>query len=76
MLPSKTILRNCSNYKKEIRNQLIKHKIVVSHYATTTTCPHILEATSDTAHEQFLNARPYSDVPGPKPIPLLGNTWR
>lgn len=22
------------------------------------------------------NARPYSEVPGPKPLPILGNTWR
>lgn len=22
------------------------------------------------------NAIPYSDVPGPKPIPILGNSWR
>lgn len=21
-------------------------------------------------------ARPYSEVPGPKPLPLVGNTWR
>lgn len=21
-------------------------------------------------------ARPYSEVPGPKPLPILGNTWR
>ncbi|GBP62023.1 Probable cytochrome P450 301a1, mitochondrial [Eumeta japonica] len=26
--------------------------------------------------EMFTNARPYSEVPGPKPIPILGNTWR
>lgn len=22
------------------------------------------------------SARPYSEVPGPKPLPILGNTWR
>lgn len=24
----------------------------------------------------LLSAKPYAEVPGPKPIPLLGNTWR
>lgn len=24
----------------------------------------------------LLRHRPYSEIPGPKPIPLLGNTWR
>jgi hypothetical protein len=22
------------------------------------------------------SARPYSEVPGPKPLPVVGNTWR
>lgn len=26
--------------------------------------------------EEFANAKPYNEVPGPKPIPILGNTWR
>ncbi|KAG8221875.1 hypothetical protein J437_LFUL003251 [Ladona fulva] len=25
---------------------------------------------------EFATARPYSEVPGPKPIPILGNSWR
>lgn len=24
----------------------------------------------------FTEAKPYSDVPGPQPLPLFGNTWR
>lgn len=24
----------------------------------------------------YENVRPYSEVPGPKPLPILGNTWR
>jgi hypothetical protein len=31
------------------------------------------------AHEELealSTVRPYSEIPGPKPIPLLGNTWR
>nr|WCC58038.1 cytochrome P450 [Pharsalia antennata] len=26
--------------------------------------------------ESLARAKPYSEVPGPKPIPILGNTWR
>jgi hypothetical protein len=26
--------------------------------------------------EVWERARPYSDVPGPKPLPIFGNTWR
>lgn len=33
-------------------------------------CPH------DTATHEFPLAKPYSAIPGPKPIPVLGNTWR
>lgn len=32
--------------------------------------------TADITEEIIANAKPYSLVPGPKPIPLLGNTWR
>lgn len=27
----------------------------------------------NTVHERV---KPYSEVPGPKPLPILGNTWR
>lgn len=25
---------------------------------------------------EYQDARPYSEIPGPKPIPIIGNTWR
>lgn len=35
--------------------------------------PHPADAP---AHEESLIAKPYTDIPGPKPLPILGNTWR
>ncbi|RZC34184.1 p450 domain containing protein [Asbolus verrucosus] len=32
-----------------------------------TLCPHV---------ENLSEAKPYSEIPGPRPIPVLGNTWR
>ncbi|XP_055381760.1 probable cytochrome P450 301a1, mitochondrial [Condylostylus longicornis] len=54
-----------------------------SSYATTV-CPvaHNINGTNTEKIlnieeiEQFTNPLPYSEVPGPKPIPILGNTWR
>lgn len=48
--------------------------------SVATACPHLV-ATADGSQHQPQNAnavqaRPYSEVPGPKPLPLLGNTWR
>lgn len=33
-----------------------------------STCPYTAE--------EFQTSKPYSEVPGPKPLPILGNTWR
>lgn len=35
--------------------------------ASDVLCPHM---------EELENAKPYSEVPGPKAIPIFGNTWR
>lgn len=48
----------------------------------TTGCPFAKRQNSQIAptavlgEEIFANAKPYSEVPGPRPIPILGNTWR
>nr|XP_029732297.1 probable cytochrome P450 301a1, mitochondrial [Aedes albopictus]XP_029732298.1 probable cytochrome P450 301a1, mitochondrial [Aedes albopictus]XP_029732299.1 probable cytochrome P450 301a1, mitochondrial [Aedes albopictus] len=38
------------------------------------TAAHIQQQAPPTI--KLENARPYSEVPGPKPLPILGNTWR
>nr|XP_033343106.1 probable cytochrome P450 301a1, mitochondrial [Megalopta genalis] len=40
--------------------------------AGTVTSPRIYSLDHDTS----IQARPYNEIPGPKPIPILGNTWR
>lgn len=30
----------------------------------------------DAIHNEDVSAKPYSEVPGPQPLPLLGNSWR
>lgn len=51
---------------------------------TASTCPHIhpqiIENADTSAKANVVkrveNVRPYSEVPGPTPLPILGNTWR
>lgn len=52
---------------------------------TASTCIHapnfIENADTTVAAKQNVvkrveNVRPYSEVPGPTPLPILGNTWR
>lgn len=48
----------------------------------SSSCPFTTRQQSQVApaaeltEETFASAKPYSEVPGPKPIPILGNTWR
>lgn len=50
--------------------------------ATASACPHLANTYgSDSVpliHRtaEWQNALPYEQIPGPKPIPILGNTWR
>lgn len=30
----------------------------------------------DAIHNEDVSAKPYSEMPGPQPLPLLGNSWR
>lgn len=55
--------------------------------ATAAACPHLADlqgGTTQTAAERhneqhteaWANARPYKQIPGPRALPILGNTWR
>lgn len=33
-------------------------------------------AATQTISEEWDNAKPYEDIPGPKPLPVVGNIWR
>ena len=49
------------------------HKIV----RTMCNHPALSEPRGCPAHSDILtNVKSYEEVPGPKPIPILGNTWR
>ncbi|KDR23725.1 probable cytochrome P450 301a1, mitochondrial isoform X2 [Zootermopsis nevadensis] len=44
---------------------------------TTSRCESSVVTTfQDDVGTEWDRARPYSEVPGPKPLPLVGNTWR
>lgn len=54
-------------YTRELFRRFVKIK---SDRATLDTL------AADVEEKDLLSHRLYSDIPGPKPIPLLGNTWR
>lgn len=55
-----------------------------------TECPHFTSSNRETEvkaasstittetliNDEWDKALPYEDIPGPKPMPILGNTWR
>uniref|UniRef100_A0A182XML5 Uncharacterized protein n=1 Tax=Anopheles quadriannulatus TaxID=34691 RepID=A0A182XML5_ANOQN len=72
---------------QRIANSLLKRSAfssalnVLPNEATAATAA-LLEPTiqqqqqQQAVNEQFSHARPYSDVPGPKGLPMIGNSWR
>ncbi|XP_065369515.1 probable cytochrome P450 301a1, mitochondrial [Calliphora vicina] len=67
-----------SNLFKQTKRQ---NSSATADAAEVTACPHFAfntaEPTSAIHHTvEWQNALPYHEIPGPKPIPILGNTWR
>lgn len=79
--PLSTVLRSKPNCLYDVG----KRENSSSAAAAPPTCPH-LSSNAMYEHEDMVplihhttewqNALPYEEVPGPKPIPILGNTWR
>ena len=46
--------------------------------ATAAACPHLMEANEPAANNEieWEKAVPYEKIPGPRAIPILGNTFR
>lgn len=61
---------NLTGKSQYLKNCLFVKKV---NYSSTT----IDNLTTTTAAEEDYNlVRSYREIPGPKPIPFLGNTWR
>lgn len=58
-------------YEARCPHAVAQNENILSNSSSSTTA----SATIDTPFT-YEHVRPYSEVPGPKPLPLLGNTWR
>ncbi|KAG5321542.1 CP301 protein, partial [Acromyrmex heyeri] len=72
----KSLLRNC-----ETRHRLSQscepflQRIVLRTFCSdtiTSECPH----ASSSSRLTFLSVKSYNEIPGPRPIPIIGNAWR
>lgn len=57
-------------YEPQCPHAVVQNENILSNSSSATTT---IDTTPPFTYE---NVRPYSEVPGPKPLPLLGNTWR
>jgi cytochrome P450 len=66
--------RNILN--KNVTYQLLNNVAIRSRSTVAaTTCPHAMDETSE-HQNKLMGPKSYSNVPGPKPLPVLGNSWR
>jgi len=87
IVASKFLCKNLTNF--DISKILRQNSTATT--AGATSCPHFTNrndnctstpssasSSSSSIHNtiEWQNALPYEEVPGPKPIPILGNTWR
>lgn len=58
-------------YEPQCPHAVVQNETILSSNSSSATA-------IDTAPSSFTyeTVRPYSEVPGPKPLPILGNTWR
>lgn len=73
MHSSRTILRN--NLNRKCLN-ILRHPRSTLAMPVQSTCPYIQTETAYQEKSTVIEYKPYTEVPGPKPIPVLGNTWR
>lgn len=61
-----------------LKMQILNCKFTKLFKNTVKQSNNIIKATLTTEIEEqdWSRCRPYSEIPGPRPIPLLGNTWR
>ncbi|CAB0028746.1 unnamed protein product [Trichogramma brassicae] len=56
--------------------RLFRREIGSESLTAAAPSPVAATTTTTTTTSEFQSAKPYEEIPGPKPIPILGNTWR
>ncbi|KAK7603884.1 hypothetical protein V9T40_004157 [Parthenolecanium corni] len=56
--------------------QVLKSSWNLVRFRSTTAIPADSLFVDETIKDELASAKPYSEVPGPKPLPILGNTYR
>lgn len=63
-----------------LATRLARREITSENLTTTTRNTHTtaeeVQAISNSVNLQQDAIKPYEDIPGPKPLPIFGNTWR